>query len=236
MNAVILAGGLGTRLSGVVTDVPKPMALINDHPFLEILIANLSLKGITKVILSVGYMHEVIKEYFGDYYNNVEISYVVEDEPLGTGGALKKATNLIGRDEELFVLNGDTFLDLDFMKMKQEYIDSKAEVGIALKSMDDSYRYGRVVLDDENRIAEFKEKGAHEPGLINAGVYILRPSFFEAFDLPARFSLESDCFEKHLDKLNIHPFIVDGYFIDIGIPEDYKRSQSELMPYVVSGL
>ena len=119
MKAVILAGGVGTRLRSVVSDVPKPMAIINKYPFLEILISNLALNGITEITLSVGYKHEVIQEYFGRVYKNININYVVEESPLGTGGALIKAMGLFNADEDVFVLNGDTFLDLDYMEMKK---------------------------------------------------------------------------------------------------------------------
>ena len=234
MKAVILAGGVGTRLRSVVSDVPKPMAIINKYPFLEILISNLALNGITEITLSVGYKHEVIQEYFGTVYKNININYVVEESPLGTGGALIKAMEQFNADEEVFVLNGDTFLDLDYMEMKKEYDSSNADVGIALKPMADTYRYGRVALNEMNRISEFKEKGQHESGLINAGVYIMRPLFFNAFDLPEKFSLENDCFVKYLGEISIYPYTVDGYFVDIGVPEDYKRAQIDLMPYIAN--
>jgi D-glycero-alpha-D-manno-heptose 1-phosphate guanylyltransferase len=236
MKAIILAGGLGTRLRDVVPNLPKPMALINGYPFLEVLINNLVKSEITDVILSVGYKYEVILEYFGSEYKGTSIKYVIEESPLGTGGALIKAMELFNADEEVFVLNGDTFIDLDYMEMKKGYGYSKADVGIALKPMADTYRYGRVALNEMNRISEFKEKGRHESGLINAGVYILRPSFFNAFDLPEKFSLENDCFVKYLDEINIYPYTVDGYFVDIGVPEDYKRAQIDLMSYIANSL
>jgi len=234
MKAIILAGGLGTRLRSVISEMPKPMASVAGHPFLEILISRLQLNGISEITLSVGYQYEMIQEYFGSDYNNTVINYVIEETPLGTGGALKKAMELYKADEEIFVLNGDTFLDINYTHMMNEFVISNADVGIALKTMPDAYRYGRVVLDQNNEITAFEEKGSHEPGLINAGIYILRPSFFDTFDLDLKFSLEKDCFVKYLNRINYYPYITDNYFIDIGIPEDYKRAQSELIPYITS--
>lgn len=231
MKAVILAGGLGTRLRAVVSDVPKPMAPVAGRPFLDILILNLRSKGVTEVVLSVGYQHEKILMYFGNNYKGVKISYVIEDSPLGTGGALIKALELFGHDEDVIVVNGDTFLDVDLNLMKQEYANSGADIGIALQLMGDTHRYGRVALDENNRVSGFEEKGVHQSGLINAGVYILRPSFFDQFDLPVKFSLENDCFVEHLTEIEFFPFIVDSYFIDIGVPEDYRRAQTELLSF-----
>lgn len=229
MKAIILAGGLGTRLRSVVSDVPKPMAPVAGRPFLEILIASLIRKGIDDIILSVGYQREKIIDYFGSAYKGVPVNYAVEEAPLGTGGALLNAFKKIDLDEDVFILNGDTFLDLDLPDMKQKYEASRADVGIALKKMEDCSRYGRVVLSEEKRVIGFAEKGEKIKGVINAGVYILRPSFLGQFGFEDRFSLESDCFVRHADKIVFCPYIVDSYFIDIGVPEDYERAQTELI-------
>jgi len=230
MEAIILAGGLGTRLRSAVPDIPKPMAPIGVRPFLEILLSNLVTHGITAVTLSVGYRHEVIRDYFGDSFRSIPLEYSVEDSPLGTGGAVCKALTLYKPDTPVFIINGDTFLDIDYSAMYQTYIESNADVGMALLSVAEASRYGRVELSgNKKKIIEFHEKGKNGPGLINAGAYLLRQTFLGRFDFPAVFSLEQECYEDKLARINFMPYITDGYFIDIGIPEDYQRAQSELV-------
>lgn len=228
MKAVVLAGGLGTRLRSVVSDVPKPMAPVAGRPFLEILISSLIRNGIDDVVLSVGYQHETIIDYFGSAYKGVAISYAIEETPLGTGGALANAARKIDSDEDIFVLNGDTFLDISLKDMKRKYEASQADVGIALKKMQNCSRYGRVVVAEESGVIGFTEKGEKVEGVINAGVYLLRPSFLERFTFENKFSLETDCFVEYVDSIVFFPYIVDSYFIDIGVPEDYERAQTEL--------
>lgn len=232
MKAIILAGGKGTRLHSVVSDVPKPMAPVSSHPFLEILISNFIRKGIDEIVLSVGYKREVIMNYFSDSYKGVPISYAIEEAPLGTGGAVINALKKISNKEDIFIFNGDTFLDFEPLEMMDQYRKSKADVGIALKEMQDCGRYGRVLLNKTGvDITNFTEKGESVEGVINAGVYLLHPAFLERFSFDEQFSLENDCFVKYLQDITFHPFIVDSYFIDIGVPEDYIRAQVELLSY-----
>jgi len=232
MEAIILAGGLGTRLRSAVPDIPKPMAPIGDRPFLEILLSNLVAHDIKAVTLSVGYRHESIRDYFGDSFRNIPLEYSVEDSPLGTGGAVCKALSLYKPDTPVFIVNGDTFLDIDYSAMYQTYLESNADVGMALLSVAEASRYGRVELsDDKSEIVTFHERGKSGPGLINAGVYLLRKEFLAHFNFSPVFSLEKECFEDKLEVINFMPYIIDGYFIDIGIPEDYLRAQSELDLY-----
>ena len=229
MKAVILAGGLGTRLRSEVPELPKPLAPIRDKPFLAILLSNLVAHGITDITLSVGYRHELIREYFGNSYQNIPLHYIVEDSPLGTGGALSKALSIYKQDTPVFVINGDTYLDIDLLAMHQKYVMSNADVGMALLSVADASRYGSVELtDDKSEIIAFNEKGTKEPGLINAGIYLLQNTFFNRFNFPVVFSLERDCFTVKLHEISFMPYITDGYFIDIGVPDDYLRAQTEL--------
>ncbi len=233
MKAILLAGGRGTRLRSVVADVPKPMASVAGRPFLEILLGQIIRQGVDEIILSVGYRHEVIMSHFGSSFRGVPLTYVVEDTPLGTGGALKLVCRNADDDSPYFVFNADTFVEVNLSKMHQSCQVSGADVGMVLRRMDDVSRYGRVTLDaKEARVIRFEEKSAHEAGFVNMGVYLLRPNLFRRFDLPDVFSLENDLFIKKLDDVAISPWITNGYFIDIGIPDDYQRAQSQMHAFL----
>lgn len=216
---IILAGGFGTRLSTVVKDVPKPMAPINGKPFLHYIFKELQHQKIKNVVLSVGHLKEVIQDYFQENYLGISIQYAVEHEPLGTGGGIKHAFSLV--EDDAYVLNGDTFFDIELSKLKK----GNADISIALKPMFNFDRYGTVELNDENRIISFNEKKHCEHGLINGGVYYFSKSLFEKTVTEHKFSFEKDVLEKHLNDLNIHGTIFDNYFIDIGIPDDYEKAK-----------
>lgn len=227
MEAIILAGGFGTRLKGILNNIPKPMAPINNKPFLEYLLDELVIAGFSRVILSVGHMSSVISNHFGNYYKTIEIVYSVEDEPLGTGGAVKLALNK-ARNDMIYVINGDTFFKVDFEKMVQIFRTNSGSIIMALKFMNDCSRYGTVEIDNENKVVEFREKNPDiKNGLINGGIYLIPKSIFNKFDISEKFSLEKDFFEKYFHDLNIEGFTSTGYFLDIGIPEDYRRAQNE---------
>ena len=219
MEAIVLAGGLGTRLRSVISNVPKPMAPINNKPFLEYILEFLNNQNIKKVILSVGYKWEIIKDYFGDKYKDIELVYNVEKEQLGTGGAIKDSLKLTNRDE-IYVLNGDTFFDIDLSKMKIE--DNLVE--IALKEMKDFDRYGVVEIDENKYIKNFKEKTYYKHGLINGGIYLLKREIFDDFNLPKKFSFEK-FLEDNFQNLKAKGKVFNNYFIDIGIPEDYEKAK-----------
>ena len=227
MEAIILAGGAGTRLQSVVKDVPKPMADINGRPFLCYLLDYLSSQGIIKILLSVGYRHEIIRDYFGLQYRGMNISYIMEGEPLGTGGALKKAL-LCAEGEDVIALNGDTFLNLNLEKMVSLHRAENSVLTVAVKPMHDFNRYGTVIIKDKRAIG-FEEKSFKQFGYINCGIYVMKKAISEFFDYDKdTFSFETDFLYKKIN--DIHPcvFISDDYFIDIGIPEDYKKAQREL--------
>ena len=217
MEAIVLAGGLGTRLRSVVSDVPKPMAPINDKPFLEYILEFLNHQNIKKVILSVGYKWEVIKDYFGNKYKDIELVYNIEKEQLGTGGAIKDSLKLV-ENNNVYVLNGDTFFDVDLSNM--ELKDNLIE--IALKPMKNFDRYGVVEIDENGYIQNFKEKSYYNQGFINGGIYLLKREIFDDFNLPKKFSFE-EFLENNFKNLKAKGKIFDGYFIDIGIPEDYEK-------------
>jgi D-glycero-alpha-D-manno-heptose 1-phosphate guanylyltransferase len=230
--AIVLAGGLGTRLRSVISDLPKPMAPVAGKPFLHYIFLYLQKQGITDAVLSVGYKSEVIQEFFGDKYAGINIRYAVENEPLGTGGGIRQAMSLI--DSDAFVLNGDTFFDVDLSVLHEFYTKSSSDITLALKRMYHFDRYGTVEIGNQERVLQFHEKQYRADGLINGGVYVLSKNLFrkvEAIEeamLPQKFSFEKDILEKHLLPLHYHGKEFKGYFIDIGIPEDYDKAQQDL--------
>jgi D-glycero-alpha-D-manno-heptose 1-phosphate guanylyltransferase len=228
-TAIILAGGFGTRLKTVVNDVPKPMAPINGIPFLSYQLNYLKHYGIKHVVLSVGYLHEKIEGFYKNEFNGIKISYVVEKEPLGTGGGIRKAIEECD-NETVLALNGDSFFDIDIDKLHQFHDFKNASFSLALRKVNNASRYGCVELNKENEIMSFQEKSdTSEAGLINAGVYILEPNLFlKHTPSNTKFSIEKDFFEKELQVLPIYGFEFEGYFIDIGIPEDYTKAQHDL--------
>jgi len=219
VEAIVLAGGLGTRLRSVVSDVPKPMAPINDKPFLEYILEFLNNQNIKKVILSVGYKWEMIKDYFGDKYKDIELVYNIEKEQLGTGGAIKDSLRLT-KSDKVYVLNGDTFFNIDLSKMK---LDNNL-IEIALKEMKDFDRYGVVEIDENRYIRNFKEKSYYNQGFINGGIYLLEREIFDDFNLPKKFSFEK-FLENNFQNLKAKGKVFNSYFIDIGIPEDYEKAK-----------
>lgn len=221
MEAIILAGGLGTRLRSVVSEVPKPMAPINDEPFLNFIFEELSYYGFSHAILCVGYKKEVIMDYYGSKYKNIDITYSIEDKSLGTGGAIKKAMTYC-KEDMVFVLNGDTIFKVDFRKMA-----SLNQISIACKYLENFDRYGEVKIDDNDLILSFEEKKHVEKGYINGGIYYLPKNIFDNFKLEEKFSLEQDFFAPYMSSLGIKAYKTNSYFLDIGIPEDYNKAQTD---------
>lgn len=226
MQAIILVGGLGTRLHAVLPNLPKPMAPIHNKPFLAYLLEYLKVQGITKVVLSVHYLKEKIEDFFQSDYAGIEIQYAPEEELLGTGGAIVNALSKIDLTTPVFVLNGDTFVKLNYQAMYQQHIDTNASLTMALRLVPDSSRYGKAIMEDEIIIG-FNEKGESRPGLINAGAYLLNPVLFSSFDMPKRFSFEREFLFPYLNLIKPRAFITQDYFIDIGIPEDYFKAMHD---------
>lgn len=226
MQVIILAGGFGTRLHSVISDVPKPMAPIGDRPFLALLLQYLEKSGFKDVVLSVGYLHDKIIDYFGSQFGALNIRYVVEEYPLGTGGGICQALQL-SASGEVFVLNGDTFLGLDYQGMLTFHRARQADITLALMPVRNTSRYGNVrVVGD--RVVCFEEKGRAGAGLINAGVYLINSRIIEAQELPEIFSFEQDFLAVKQEEIRLFGYISDTFFIDIGVPEDYQRAQTEL--------
>lgn len=229
-EAIILAGGLGTRLREIIGEYPKPMAPINNKPFLWYLLKLLNDSGFYKVILSVGYKKEIIMDYFGTKFGKLDILYSCEDEPLGTGGAVKLALNYVSSDN-IYVLNGDTYFRIDFRDLYRFHTLKEADITLALKHTSDASRYGTVRIDDSNRVIEFKEKAKDSSGYINAGIYVLRTNKLrnvlqELKSMPLSFEL--DVLRNYTTDLRIYGKPFYNYFIDIGIGEDYERAKEEL--------
>jgi len=229
MKAIILAGGAGTRLRSIVPDLPKPMAPIAGRPFLEYLIERLVRGGVTDIILSVGHRAEVISSHFGASWGGATISYAIESEPLGTGGAVAFAAKG-WTDSLVLVVNGDTYLGIDFADLVA-WAASTPAAGMVLRSVEDTARYG-AVLCTAGLVRRLAEKGEAGPGLINAGVYLLNPAIFSRFGLTGRFSLESDLLQPHAEALRLRAYVTDGLFIDIGVPADYLRAQIAIPAHI----
>ena len=222
-DVVILAGGLGTRLRSVVADLPKCMAPVNGRPFLEILIDKLRAQGQGGIILSTGYLSETIEAWVRESYPDPQISIFREENPLGTGGAIRAAISL-SQAEDVLVCNGDTLFDIDVAALFDFHRRMGAECSVALKPMRNFDRYGRVELGEDGWVSAFREKEFCADGLINGGVYVIRREAFLKLGLPEKFSFE----EGYLAKHKIGGMVQDAYFIDIGIPEDFARAQVEL--------
>ena len=227
---IILAGGLGTRLRSVVADVPKCMALIDGKPFLHYLIDFYQKKGIEHFIFSVGHLHEVIENYLRENYKDLNYDISLETEPLGTGGAIKLALQKAS-GKNVFVCNGDTFYKIDPAGLSKFHLEKSATCTLCLKPMKNFDRYGVVELNEDQSVKSFKEKKFYVDGLINGGVYALDIDEFSKLDLPEKFSFEKDFLEKNVQQKEnaiLYGRIQNGYFIDIGIPEDYAKAQQEL--------
>lgn len=233
MEAVILAGGLGTRLRSVVSDVPKPMAPMDKYgkPFLSLLLDNLETQGVHHIIISIGYKGEAICDYFGRFYKGIPITYVIEESPLLTGGAIKKALHEC-EDNVVFIFNGDTFFEVDLRSMFVFHKEHKADLTIAVKKIESSDRYGGVVFTNDGLILSFGDKDVKSE-CINGGIYCMQSDLFDTIESD-RFSMESDFIQSRVGCNRFYAFQSAGIFIDIGIPEDYIRAKSVLKRFIIT--
>lgn len=223
-DIILLAGGLGERLRHVVSDTQKVMAPIAGRPFLRYLLDWLIAQGARRFVLAVGYRAEQIESYFGSAYRGAEIVYSREDAPQGTGGAIRQALERC-ETADAIVVNGDTYYEVDLSALLRTHRENNAELTLSLKPMTDFDRYGTVDLDETGRIVGFHEKKPVKEGLINGGVYAVRRD--AAKNMPkGRFSFEKEVLEPL--RLAAFGMVSDGYFIDIGIPGDYFRAQTEI--------
>lgn len=224
-KAVLLVGGLGTRLRSVVPSRPKVLASIGEKPFLELLVRQLSVQGICHLVLCTGYLAEQIEQVLGDGREfGVTIEYSKEETPLGTGGALKLAQRFVQDDAEFLVLNGDSFLEADFGALLSFHRRHAGAATIAVVPVENAGRYGTVRFGADNRVQEFREKtGSNDPGIINAGVYVLSSSVLDKIP-DGSVSLERDVFPGLLEH-GVYAFEQRGIFIDIGTPDDYRKAK-----------
>lgn len=227
MEAIILAGGLGTRLQGVIGNYPKCMASVNGKPFLSYVFEYLDSQKCTRVILSLGYKHDVIIDWLETQDLFFELDYLIEYEPLGTGGGIQAAMEEAAADD-VAVLNGDTLFMVDLQAQLKFHKGNNAATTLALKKMHQFDRYGIVNTDATGVITSFEEKQYREEGMINGGIYLINKEAFLAKKLPEKFSFEKDYLEQFTKEKKFYGFESDSYFIDIGIPEDYNRAQEEL--------
>jgi D-glycero-alpha-D-manno-heptose 1-phosphate guanylyltransferase len=224
-KAVLLVGGLGTRLRTVVPSAPKPLAPVGNRPFLELLIRQLRSQGIQSLIMCTGYLADQIEGEFGDGSGlGVTIDYSKEPEALGTAGAVKFAERFLQGVPDFLVMNGDSFLELDLRQLIQLHRTRASLATMAVVSVENAGRYGTVHVGSDNRITTFCEKtGSDSPGLINAGVYVFSPTILEL--IPAGpVSLEKDVFPRLIDQ-GLYAAREQGVFIDIGTPADYAHAQ-----------
>ncbi len=224
--AILLVGGLGTRLQSVLPSTAKPMARVGKAPFLEFLVMQLRSQGIRRLIMCTGHLAEQVEAEFGDGHQlDVSIVYSKESQPLGTAGAVKLAEHHLGHASDFLVMNGDSFLELNIGKLLRFHRERKGLMTMALCRASDAARYGSVDTDSQNRVTGFREKtGVSAPGVINGGVYVFKREVPDSIpDGPA--SLEREVFPKLLAR-GIYALEQPGMFIDIGTPEDYARAQN----------
>jgi len=226
-ESIILAGGLGTRLRSAVPDLPKCMAPVAGRPFLSHVIDLLQRQGIEKFIFSLGYKHEVIEAFLDKEYEGYHKQYVIEKEPLGTGGGIQLACRK-ATEKNVLIVNGDTLFTINLHDLSAFHDEHQSHCTLALKPMQHFDRYGVVELHGNGAIKSFKEKQFYESGLINGGVYALQVNALLNEHLPDKFSFEKDYLEKYYTQRPMFGLVQDKYFIDIGIPEDFEKANKEL--------
>lgn len=226
-EAIILAGGLGTRLQSEVANLPKCMAPINDKPFLYYQIRHLQQQGIERFIFSLGYLSTPAANYISTLLPDDAYTLVTEPYPLGTGGAVNLAMQHV-RGKEVWVLNGDSICLVSLEQQWQMHQTTAATCTLALVPMQQFDRYGVVTIDEMHRITGFQEKKWQAYGLINAGIYLMEVAAFQSYSWPEKFSLENDYLQKQYAYTPMYGYTENAYFLDIGIPEDYHRAQREL--------
>jgi NDP-sugar pyrophosphorylase family protein len=223
INVAILVGGVGTRLKPVVNDRPKVMALINDRPFLTYILDQINDAGLKDVILCAGYMGKYLESEMGQTYRNLSLRYSYEYEPLGTGGALRNAHDLINSDT-ILIMNGDSYCQYNLGEYWSFYEQNNAFASILLTFVSDTSRYGRIRINDHNHVLAFEEKGSFTgPGWINAGIYLIDRETISGIPGKRFVSLEKEIFPSLIGK-QLYGFMNDGLFLDIGTPDDFAKA------------
>ncbi len=227
VTAAILAGGLGTRLQSVVADRPKVLAPVAGRPYLAYLLDQLAVVGVREVVLLTGHLAEQVKDAFGDTYGGMRLRYCVEPSPLGTAGSLRHALALF-RTPRVLLLNGDSYVEMDFAALLEQHHRQKADVSLVLCRVDDTSRFGRVEVDADGRVVRFEEKRKDAgSGWINAGVYLLRRDVIDSIPPARAVSLERDVLPQWITTgCRVQAYQTTGRFLDIGTPESYAAGAS----------
>jgi D-glycero-alpha-D-manno-heptose 1-phosphate guanylyltransferase len=234
-ECIILAGGMGTRLQSAVSNVPKCLAPTGGKPFLAHLLSYIIAEGFQHLVFSLGYKSEAVREWLKDFpfTSAISVDLVVEDKPLGTGGAIINSLPVL-KGERFFVFNADTFFNINTQAMWNTFSARSARILVALKPMRQFSRYGSVETDDYGHLTAFKEKRYCDQGLINGGIYLIDREFLSSREYPEVFSFEKEILEKEAGKGTLSAYIENGlpqgYFIDIGVPEDYYKA-NEIFKY-----
>ncbi|MCW3073650.1 MAG: histidinol phosphate phosphatase [Flaviaesturariibacter sp.] len=226
-EAIILAGGLGTRLREAVPNLPKCMAPVAGRPFISYVIDALRMQGIQRFIFSLGYKSEAIESYLSIEYPTLDYVSVIEEEPLGTGGGIQLCLKEV-RGENVLIANGDTLFKINLQEMETLHMQSGSTCTLALKPMQNFDRYGVVSLSESGKVNGFQEKQFYAEGMINGGIYLLNKENFLRHGFPEKFSFEKEFLELSAGKGTLSGSVQNGYFIDIGIPEDFNKAQIDL--------
>lgn len=225
-EAIVLAGGFGTRLRSAVPDLPKCLAPVGGRPFIAYVTDHFRKEGVERFIFALGYKSTLFDDFFRTEFPNGGYDVSLEPEPLGTGGAIRQACELVRGDTTL-ILNGDTFFRVGLTALSDFHEQHRADCSLCLKPMRDFDRFGVVELGEGDRVVRFREKQYYPSGLINGGVYALNKDTLLRSNWPKIFSFEKDFLETGTER-RLFGLVQDDYFIDIGIPEDYRRVQQDL--------
>ena len=226
METIILAGGFGKRLSRILNDIPKPMAPVNNRPFLDYVLDYLINNGVNSVIISVYYKYNVIINHYKDIYKGLNITYSIDTEVLGTGGAIKEAL-IKSNNDQVFIVNGDTYFNVNLSNLLNYHLDKNNDITFSLKSMTNFNRYGSVETNSSGQVLSLKEKDDCDYGKVDGGVYVVNRTIFNSWKREKEFSFY-DFMKKNLNNLNVGSLLNDEIFIDIGTPEDYEKAQNIL--------
>ena len=227
-EAIVLAGGLGTRLRSAVAELPKCLAPVGGRPFIGYVTDYFRREGIEKFIFALGYKSSYFDDFFRTAFPDGGYDISLEEQPLGTGGAIRQACGL-ATEKTVLILNGDTFFRVGLAALSDFHDNRQADCSLCLKPMQDFDRFGVVELGEGQQVLDFREKQYYTAGLINGGVYALNRTHFLQEGLPEKFSFEKDYLESFYTRRRFFGLVQDSYFIDIGIPEDYERVQREVM-------
>ena len=226
IDVVILAGGLGTRLRPVIGDTPKCLAPINGKAFIDIQIDYLIKQGFQRFILCVGYKANRVREHI-ESREKGEFIFSVESSPLGTGGAIILAMEKI-KSKDFFVLNGDSYFPIDLKSLYDFHLKNKPDITIAGKHMENPDRYGIILVNPENRVIGFEEKGFQNNAIINGGVYVISINTLMREKMPEVFSFEKEILQRQYHQKKIYCFPFNDYFVDIGVPTEFHKANQDL--------